>query len=81
MLLSEIEADLKALSRGTSRFGHELRTIVTAVLGEADTLREEIDRIPSDLQEAVRLLSEDASRLREIVSAKRTVPPLDGRDS
>ena len=67
------EAELLSLDRAKtllfSDASHELRTPLTLILGPVDALMANINRLPPDLNESIRLLSRNAGRLHKLVDA------------
>jgi two-component system sensor histidine kinase MtrB len=83
-----LEGRIRALSeaqarerRFTSDVAHELRTPVTALVGEAALLREHLERIPLEAKRPAQLLVEDVGRLRRLVDELIEISRLDaGRE-
>jgi two-component system sensor histidine kinase MtrB len=76
--LSEAQARER---RFTSDVAHELRTPVTALVGEAGLLREHLDRMPLEARRPAQLLVEDVERLRRLVEELMEISRLDaGRE-
>jgi two-component system sensor histidine kinase MtrB len=83
-----LEAKIHALSearareqRFTSDVAHELRTPVTALVGEAALLAEHIERMPREARRPAQLLVEDVSRLRHLIEELMEISRLDaGRE-
>jgi signal transduction histidine kinase len=74
-------ADLSAAQARERRFtadvAHELRTPVTALVGEASLLAEHLDRIPADSRRPAELLIADVARLRRLVEDLLEISRLD----
>jgi two-component system sensor histidine kinase MtrB len=83
-LEEKIRALLEAQARErrfTSDVAHELRTPVTALVGEAALLREHLDRMPLEAQRPAQLLVDDVARLRRLVDELMEISRLDaGRE-
>ncbi len=84
-----LEGKINALSeaqarerRFTSDVAHELRTPVTALVGEASLLREHLARIPQEARRPAELLIQDVARLRKLVEDLMEISRFDaGRES
>jgi signal transduction histidine kinase len=84
-----LQAKIAALSdaqarerRFTSDVAHELRTPVTALLGEASLLRDHLDRMPEEARRPAELLIADVARLRRLVEELMEVSRFDaGRET
>jgi signal transduction histidine kinase len=84
-----LESKIAALSeaqarerRFTSDVAHELRTPVTALLGEASLLRDHLDRLPEEARRPAELLIADVARLRRLVEELMEVSRFDaGRET
>jgi signal transduction histidine kinase len=67
--------------RFTSDVAHELRTPVTALVGEASLLRAQLDRMPPGAKRPAQLLVDDISRLRRLVEELLEISRIDaGRE-
>src|SRR5207244_916785 len=73
-MASALEAKIEALSearererRFTSDVAHELRTPLSAVVGEASLLREHLAELPAEVRRPAELLVGDVGRLRRLV--------------
>jgi two-component system sensor histidine kinase MtrB len=83
-----LEGKIRALSeaqarerRFTADVAHELRTPVTALVGEASLLREHLDRMPVEARRPAELLVADVTRLRRLVEELMEISRLDaGRE-
>lgn len=78
-LLERLDRSYRAQTRFTAEAAHELRTPVTAMLGELDvTLRS--PRSAEAYQEALASLREDVLRLRELVEGLTALTRVDASD-
>jgi two-component system sensor histidine kinase MtrB len=73
-MAAALEAKIEALSaaqarerRFTADVAHELRTPVTALMGEASLLAEHLDRMPPESRRPAELMIADVARLRRLV--------------
>ena len=65
----------------TSDVAHELRTPVTALVGEASLLAEHLDRLPDGARRPAELLVEDVGRMHRLVEELMEISRLDaGRE-
>jgi signal transduction histidine kinase len=83
-MATALEAKISALSaaqarerRFTADVAHELRTPVTALVGEASLLREHLDRMPDQSRRPAELLISDVGRLRRLVEELMEISRLD----
>ncbi|WP_217708331.1 sensor histidine kinase [Nonomuraea rhodomycinica] len=64
-------SELRALEAMSRRFvadvSHELRTPLTAMTAVADVLNDDLERLPDDTAQAVRLVLREVERLRELI--------------
>jgi signal transduction histidine kinase len=72
--LSEAQARER---RFTSDVAHELRTPVTALVGEASLLSEHLDRMPPEARRPAELVVADIARLRRLVEDLMEISRLD----
>lgn len=72
--LSEAQARER---RFTSDVAHELRTPVTALVGEASLLSEQLDRMPPEARRPAELVVADIARLRRLVEDLMEISRLD----
>ena len=72
--LSEAQARER---RFTSDVAHELRTPVTALVGEASLLSEHLDRMPPEARRPAELVVADVARLRRLVEELMEISRLD----
>ena len=83
-----LEEKIRALSaaqarerRFTADVAHELRTPVTALVGEASLLREQLERMPVEAKRPAQLMVDDVGRLRRLVEELMEISRLDaGRE-
>ena len=83
-MAAALEAKIAALSeaqarerRFTADVAHELRTPLTALVGEAELLREHLDRMPPEARRPAELLVTDVARLRRLVDDLMEISRLD----
>jgi signal transduction histidine kinase len=77
--LSEAEARER---RFTSDVAHELRTPLSALVGEASLLRDHVSEMPEQARRPAELLIQDVARLRRLVEELMEISRLDaGRES
>jgi signal transduction histidine kinase len=72
--LSEAQARER---RFTSDVAHELRTPLSALVGEASLLREHLDRMPDEARRPAELLVRDVARLRRLVDELMEISRFD----
>lgn len=79
-----LEAQIAALvdaqsreRRFTSDVAHELRTPLSALVGEASLLADRLDALPGDVRRVAELLVHDVSRLRRLVDDLLEISRLD----
>ena len=88
-MASALEAKIEALSearererRFTSDVAHELRTPLSAVVGEASLLREHLAELPAEVRRPAELLVGDVGRLRRLVEELMEISRFDaGRET
>ena len=70
LVLVADETSLREAERSRSNFvanvSHELRTPIAAIMGYAETLQQDTDRLPEDLVRLVTALERNAKRLRDL---------------
>jgi two-component system sensor histidine kinase MtrB len=83
-MASALEAKISALSaaqarerRFTADVAHELRTPVTALVGEASLLNQHLEQIPDQSRRPAELLIADVGRLRRLVEELMEISRLD----
>jgi two-component system sensor histidine kinase MtrB len=75
--IGELQAAQARERRFTSDVAHELRTPVTALLGEASLLGEHLDRMPPESRRPAELLIADVGRLRRLVEELMEISRFD----
>jgi len=85
-MAAALETKISALSaaqarerRFTADVAHELRTPVTALVGEASLLNQHLDQIPGQSRRPAELLIADVGRLRRLVEELMEISRLDAR--